>query len=91
MIKNHSLPYNFSFASGRIVPYINIYIYIYIERERESYYNAEIKTVKLATLVEGDSKALFSIATTLRFREGRYSIPLIALLYPWSLAYNDKC
>ena len=38
--------------------------------------------VKLATIVEGDPKAPFSIATTRRCREGRYSIPWIAPLYP---------
>ena len=48
--------------------YIYIYIYIY-------------KTVKLANLVEGDPKLLFSIATTLRCRGNRYSIPWIAPLY----------
>ena len=40
------------------------------------------KKVKLATIVEGDSKAPFSIATTPRCREGRYSFPRIAPLYP---------
>ena len=44
--------------------------------------------VKLATLVEGEPKASFSIATTLRYRGGRYSIPWIAELYPRSLPYN---
>ena len=38
--------------------------------------------VKLATLVEGDPKASFSIATTPRCRGGCYSIPWIAPLYP---------
>ena len=38
--------------------------------------------VKLATIVEGDPKAPFSIATTPRCRGGRYSIPWIAPLYP---------
>ena len=33
-----------------------------------------IVKVNLATLVEGDPKAPFSIATTPRYREGRYSI-----------------
>ena len=37
---------------------------------------------KLATIVEGDLKALFSIATTLRSRGECYSIPCIAPLYP---------
>ena len=41
-----------------------------------------IKKVKLATIVEGDPKAPFSIATTPRCRGGRYSIPRIAPLYP---------
>ena len=36
---------------------------------------------KLATIVEGDPKAPFSIATTPRCRGGRYSIPWIAPLY----------
>ena len=36
---------------------------------------------KLATLVEGDSKAPFLIATTSKCRGGRYSIPRIAPLY----------
>ena len=47
--------------------------------------------VKLATLIEVDSKALFSIATILRYRGGCYSIPWIAPLYPWSLPYNSEC
>ena len=38
--------------------------------------------VKLATLVEGDPKAPFSIATTPRCRRGRNSMPWIAPLYP---------
>ena len=40
------------------------------------------KLVKLATIVEGDPKAPFSIATTPRCRGGRYSIPRFAPLYP---------
>ena len=39
--------------------------------------------VKLETLVEGDPKAPFSIATTPRCREGRYSFPWIAPLYSY--------
>ena len=41
--------------------------------------------IKLATLVEGDQKATFSIATTPGCRGGCNSVPWIALLYPWSL------
>ena len=54
-----------------------IYIYIYIS-----------KKVKLATLVEGDPKAPFSIATTLRCRGGRYSFP--GFLYPYLIMLSVK-
>ena len=37
---------------------------------------------KLATIVEGDPNAPFSIATTPRCRGGRYSFPWISPLYP---------
>ena len=46
---------------------------------------------KLATLVEGDLKATFSIATTLRCSGGCYFIPWIASLYPWSVPYSAEC
>ena len=51
---------------GRIV--LMIYLAIFIN--------------KSATVVEGDQKAPFSIATTLRCRGGRYSFPWNAPLYP---------
>ena len=41
----------------------------------------KVKVVKLATVVESDQKALFSIATTLKCRGGHYSFPWIASLY----------
>ena len=43
--------------------------------------------VKLATVVKGKPKAPFSIATTLRYRGGRYSFPWITPLYPWYVPY----
>ena len=51
----------------------------------------ELHCLKLATIVEGDPKAPFSIATTPRCRGGRYSIPWIAPLYPWTVPYNAEC
>ena len=45
--------------------------------------------VKLVTVVEGDLKVLFSIATTPTCWRGHYFIPLIAPLYPWSVPYNN--
>ena len=45
------------------------------------------KVVKLATIVEGDQKAPFSIDTTPKCRRGRYSFPRIAPLYPWYVPY----
>ena len=46
---------------------------------------------KLATVVEGDQKAPFSIATTPRCRGGRYSFLWIAPFYPWSSPYIAEC
>ena len=56
--------------------YIYIYIYIYI---------------KLATVVEGDLKAPFSLATTTRCRVECNSFSWIAPFYPWSVPYNAEC
>ena len=44
-----------------------------------------LSKLKLATVVEGDPKASFSITTITRCREGCYSFPWIATLYPWSI------
>ena len=57
---------------------------------------AEISLVKitqklLTTLVEGDQKAPFSIATTPRCRGGRYSFPWIDPLYPRYVPYIAEC
>ena len=45
----------------------------------------------MVTVVEGNQKAPFSIATTPRCRGGRYSFPWIAPLYPWYAPYNAVC
>ena len=50
-----------------------------------------VSEVKLAIVVEGDQRANFSIATTPRCREGRYSFPWIAPLYPWYVPYITEC
>ena len=55
------------YANKCVCVYIYIYIYIYI---------------KLVTIVKGHLKAPFSIAMTLRFREGHYFLLWIAPLYP---------
>ena len=47
--------------------------------------------IKLATVVEGDPKAHFSIATTPKCRGGRNSFPWIAPLYPWYVPYIAEC
>ena len=47
--------------------------------------------IKLANLVEGNQKAPFSIATTLRCRGGRNSFPWIAPLYPRYVPYIAEC
>ena len=50
-----------------------------------------IRKVKLATVFEGDQKALFSIATTPNFRGGHYCLTWIAELYPWFWPYIAEC
>ena len=45
----------------------------------------------MATLVEGDPKAPFSIATTPRCRGECYSISRIAPLYLWFSPYSAEC
>ena len=56
--------------------YVCMYVHIYI------YICVCVSKVKLVTVVEGDQKAPFSIATTPRCKGGRYSFPRIAPLYP---------
>ena len=50
-----------------------------------------INIVKLATVVEGYPKASFSVATTPRWKGGRYSFPWIAPLYPRYVPYIAEC
>ena len=45
----------------------------------------------MASLVEGNPKIPFSIATTPRCTGGRNSFLWIALPYPWSLLYIAEC
>ena len=49
------------------------------------------KKSKVGDLSRGDPKAPFPIATTLRFRGGRYSFPWIAPLYTWYVPYIAEC
>ena len=58
----------------------NVYIYIYIVKYLKGSYIVISKVkVKMATIVEGNPKAPFSIASTPMCRGGRYSFP--GLLY----------
>ena len=76
---------------SRIVIYIYIYI-LYRIHVISIYYIYIIKVeVKLATVVEGDQKAPFSIATTPRCSGGRHSFPWIAPLYTWYVPYIAVC
>ena len=43
------------------------------------------------TVVEGNQKVPFSIATTPRYRGGRYSFPWITPLYPWYVSRVKYC
>ena len=50
-----------------------------------------LSNIKLATVVEGDQKAPFPIATTPRCKGVRYSFPWTAPLYPWYVPYIAEC
>ena len=50
----------------------------------------ELVKVKLMTVVEGNLNASFLVATSPRWREGCFSFPWIAPLYPWSMPYNAE-
>ena len=56
-----------------------------------SYYHNPPLRLLLTTVVEGDQKASFSIATTPRCRGGRYSFHWIATLYPWYVPFIAEC
>ena len=49
-----------------------------------------IYQVKLETVVEGDPKAPFSIATTRMYRGGCFSFLWIAPLYTWYIPSNAE-
>ena len=55
-----------------------------------SFFSNVFTLVQWATLVKGDLKASFSIATTLRCRGGHYSIPLIIPLYTNLIKFSVK-
>ena len=50
-----------------------------------------IIVVKLVTFCRGWLAAFFSLATIPRSKGGRYSVPWIAPVFPWSLPYNCEC
>ena len=75
---NKKIPLRSSFCVNSFNdPYIYIYIYIYSK-------------IKLATVVEGNLKALFSLAATTRCRGKHYFFPWIAPLYPRFILYNPE-
>ena len=53
--------------------------------------NIFIIYIKLATVVEGDTKALFLLGTTPSCRGRRNIYPWIAPLYPWYIPFNGEC
>ena len=69
------------------LPFIfTLYYYYYYQ-----YFPWVMRYKLLATVVKGDPKAPFSIATTPRCKGGGYSFLWLAPLYPWSLPYNAEC
>ena len=65
----------------RVTLFISSYMFNFTTKLELTSYRFN-KLVKLATVVEGDQKAPFWIATTPRCRGGRYSFPWIASILP---------
>ena len=82
-----STPLRVAFCKTKGIAHKIYKYYISINSHENIYVN--IVKVKLVTLVEGNQKVPFSIATTSRCRGGCYSFPWIAPLYHWSLPYKQ--
>ena len=65
-----------------LAPVVNIMSFFGSKIITTGFFTIKSKVVKLVTIVEGDQKVPFSIATTLRCRGGHYSFPWIAPLCP---------
>ena len=75
----------FALRLSRLLSYYNIHNFASALNIRK--YIVEKKS---AAVVEGESKAAFSIATIPRCGERRYCFLWIASLYSWSLPYNAE-
>ena len=86
MVSTHPVIYKSSSLSYNLlvtVPSVPITVGITVTFMFHSFFSSLVKKkVNLANVVEGNQKASFSIATTLRCRGGRYSFPWIASFYP---------
>ena len=67
------------------------YLYLYIDTHKSFLLFIYIHEKKLATVVKGNQKSPFSIATTPMCKGGRYSFHWIAPLYPWFVTYISEC
>ena len=79
-------PYLYFYVFQIFVYFLNPIIDLDSEPDRCIFFKSK---VKLATVVEGNQKAPFSIATTMRCRRGCYSFPWIASLYSRYVPYNN--
>ena len=69
---------------------LNVFILINISLWYAVFAGLQFIYIKLATVVEGDLKGPFSLATTPRCRGGRYSFSWITSLYPWFVHYDAE-
>ena len=77
-------PWYVPYVAEWCLPFMTIAILYVLKGRRD---RVRIDKLFLATVVEGDQKAPFSIATTPRCWEGRDSLHWIAPLYPWYVPY----
>ena len=68
----------------------DIKIFTKNEKEQGTLIQAIRINIKLATVIEGDPKAPFLIATTPMCWGEHYAFPLIAPLFPYYMPYNSQ-
>ena len=80
------IPIKYLFLILNNAPFIRIYQKSILYH----FFRKLYRKVKLVTVVEGDPKAPFSIATTPRGRWGHFSFPWTTPLYSWSVPYSAE-
>ena len=81
-----------SLTCSSLLVHVDVFLHVLKPPKRKRRQNlCYIYISKLATVVEGDQEAPFSIATTPRCMGGRYFFLRIAPVYSWYVPYIAEC